>query len=58
MPDKQVKRLIVEMKQNDQNKLNLSDKGLSSILDLPEICKFITRYKTAQLIFKQTKYFD
>ena len=52
MPDKQVKRLIVEMKQNDQNKLNLSD------IDLPEICKFITRYKTAQLIFKQTKYFD
>jgi hypothetical protein len=41
MPDKQVKRLLGELKQNEQEKLNLNDQGINNILDLPELCKLI-----------------
>jgi len=39
MPDKQVKRLIVEWKHNEQEKLNLNDQSINNILELPELCK-------------------
>jgi hypothetical protein len=39
MPTKVVKKIIDEIKQNDDESLKIVDQGLTSIVEIPELCK-------------------
>jgi hypothetical protein len=39
MPSKVVKKILEELKQNDDGDLKIIDQGLASIVEIPELCK-------------------
>lgn len=39
MPTKVVKKIIDEIKQNDDDNLKIIDQGVVNIVEIPELCK-------------------
>ena len=50
MPGKLVRKILDEIRENDESDLRLTDQGIVNILDLPDLSKFLI-HKFTLLLF-------